>query len=147
MNKADQEVRNPPDYEKMKVTDSLNEVRMKDIFTTYGYPNEKLIGVATSSERTDIVFLLMHFKDTAYFRPLLYEFIKKGECPPNVLGSMIDSRERGAGMFTYGMYNNADSIEIRDFKNLDKRRTAIGLRPWKQHKETMELIMEKYARD
>lgn len=146
MNKADQKVRNPPDYEKMKVTDSLNEKRMKEIFKTYGYPNEKRIGVVTASESTDIVFMLMHFKDTAYFKPLLYECIKKGECPPNVLGSMIDSRERG-GKFTYGIYGNADSTEIKDFGNLDKRRTAIGLRPWKQHKETMKLIMAKYARD
>ena len=148
MNKADQEVRYDRDYEKMKVVDSLNEARMKAIFTTYGYPGEKLIGWdPSSSERTGITFLLMHFKDTAYFRPLLYECIKKGECPPQALGSMIDSQDRGSGIYTYGIYASTDSTEIKDFKNLDKRRTAIGLRPWKKQKETMELIRAKYAQD
>lgn len=147
MNKADQEVRNPPNYNKMKITDSLNEKRMKDIFKTFGYPNEKLTGTSTSSQRTDITFMLMHFKDTAYFRPFLYDCIKKGTCLPNILGAMIDSQDRSTGLYTYGVYGNTDSTEIKDFKNLDNRRTAIGLRPWKKHKETMELVMKKYAQE
>ncbi len=145
MNKADQEIRSSSDYEKMKIVDSTHENRMKTIFKTYGYPDEKLIGASTPSQRTDITIMLMHFKDTTYFKPILYEFIKKGECPPNVLGAMIDSQDRGSGIYTYGIYPSVDSTEIKDFENLDKRRTAIGLRPWKKHKETMKLIVEKYS--
>ena len=144
MNKVDQEVRNPPDYAKMKIVDSLNEQRMKEIFSTYGYPDEHLIGLATPSERTDITVMLMHFKDTAYFKSVLYEFIKKGTCPPNALGRMIDSQERSTGIYTYGTYENADSTEIKDFKNLDRRRMAIGLSPWKKRKEMIKLIRKKY---
>lgn len=143
MTQADQEVRNPPDYKKMKIVDSVHENRVKEIFKTYGYPDERLVGLSVPSQNTDITLMLIHFKDTAWFKPVLYECIKKGICSPNALGAMIDSQDRSATLFTYGIYNNLNSMQIKDFKNLDARRTAIGLRPWKKQREVMELLMAK----
>lgn len=40
---------------------------------------------------------MRHFKDKAYFRPLLYDYIKKGECSPHDLRSIIDRMEKFNG--------------------------------------------------
>tara|TARA_R110000850_G_scaffold190308_2_gene316166 strand:- start:6159 stop:7067 length:909 start_codon:yes stop_codon:yes gene_type:complete len=135
------------DYEKMQFVDSINENRIKEIFETYGYPSDKLIGPSTVDEHTDITAMLMHFKDTTYFKPILLDYIKKGDAPPRILPSMIDSRLRRAEQFWYGIYNNADSTKIKDFKNIDKRRVAVGLRPYQMEKEYFELIRKKYNID
>ncbi len=124
--------------------DSINQVRMKEIFELYGYPNSNLIGWAKVGENTDIRYTLMHFKDTAYFRPRLQKFIANGHCSPYVLAFMIDSWDRGSNTFTYGIYNDVDSTMIKDFKNLDERRKTIGLRPWKMEMELRDLLIERY---
>lgn len=146
MLKSDQEVRNdyPLDYDKMKEVDESNQKRMKEIFETYGYPNEKLIGYSNKNENVDISFMLMHFDDLDYFKPKLLGFIKKGECNPYTLASMVDSNDRENRIYTYGIYSSVDSTEIRDFPNLDKRRKSIGLRTLKDHNKTMSLLMNKY---
>tara|TARA_R110002012_G_scaffold116881_2_gene264712 strand:- start:10196 stop:11101 length:906 start_codon:yes stop_codon:yes gene_type:complete len=146
MLKLDQEVRNGGtlDYERMKKVDDSNQKRMKEIFETYGYPNEKLIGYSNRNENVDISFMLMHFDDLNYFKPKLLDFIKKGECSPYTLANMVDSNDRRDKMYTYGIYSTVDSTEIKDFPNLDSRRKSIGLRSLKDHNKTMSLLMKKY---
>lgn len=135
------------DYDKMQFVDSINENRVKEIFETYGYPSNKLIGPSTIDEQTDITAMLMHFDDTIYFKPVLLDFIKKGEAPPGVLPNMIDRKLLGKEKYTYGIYHNTDSSQIKDFKNVDKRRISVGLRPYKMEKEHFELIRKKYNID
>lgn len=145
MNSQDQVVRyGEIDYDKMRMVDSINESRLKEIFEIYGFPSEKLIGPRTLDEHTDITVMLMHFSDTTYFKPLLLDYIKKGEAPPRVLPNMIDSKLRAADKFSYGIYQNLDSTTIKDFNNVDKRRIAVGLRPYQMEKDHFELIRKKY---
>lgn len=145
MNSQDQVVRyGEIDYDKMRMVDSINENRIKEIIEKYGYPSDKLIGPRTMDEPTDITVMLMHFSDTTYFKPLLLDYIKKGDAPPQVLPNMIDRKLLGVEKFTYGIYHNSDSSQIRDFKNVDKRRISVGLRPYEMEKEHFELIRKKY---
>ncbi len=145
MNYQDQLVRTEnTDYDKMQYVDSINEIRIKEIFETHGFPGDRLIGPSTMDERTNITVMLMHFKDTTYFKPVLLNFISKGEAPPETLPNMIDRKLLGVQKFTYGIYHNSDSSEIKDFKNVDKRRISVGLRPYEMEKEHFELIREKY---
>lgn len=147
MNLADQKVRKGDiDFQKLTTVDSINEKRMKEIFTKYGYPNYKLVGHSiNSNEDTDIGAMLMHFKDTIFFKPQLLKFISKGEAPPSQLARMIDSQQRSIGIFTYGVYQNVDSTKINNFEKIDQTRTEIGLRPYKMEKEYWKLIREKYS--
>lgn len=146
MLKSDQEVRHGDtlDYERMKKVDDSHQKRIKEIFETYGYPNEKLIGYSNKNENVDISLMLMHFDDLEYFKPKLLDFIKRGECTPYVLAYMVDSNDRKDSMYTYGIYSTVDSTEIKDFSNLDSKRKSIGLRSLEDHNRTISLIMKKY---
>jgi hypothetical protein len=119
----------------MRRTDSINEQKIKYIFDNYGYPNDKLVGHANTHrippffDIVEINTMLMHFDDTAYFRPKLLEFIKKGECQPVNLGRFIDSyqrRDTAKLKFIYGTYSNSLD-KVKDLPNLDNRRKAIGM--------------------
>ncbi len=144
MIKEDQEVRVNKIPSEMKTIDSMHQSKIKRIFTLYGFPNEKLIRGSTLNESIDITTMMMHFNDVEYFKPILLEFIKKGECSPSVLANMVDSNDRKENLFTYGIYENLDTSKIKDFKNLNMRRTSIGLRTIEQHKKTRDLIIKKY---
>lgn len=142
---ADQKVRQKPiNWQLANKTDSLHEIRIKEIIKQYGFPNADLIGPSTWESRTDITVMLMHFNDTTYFKPVLLDFIRKGQAAPNLLANMIDSRLRFAGQFSYGIYDNADSTQIKDFHKIDERRMAIGLPPFKLRKKKMEILRKKY---
>lgn len=140
MNKLDQKVRQQPiDYKKLEKVDSINQNRVKEIFKQFGYPGPKLVGNPSMSQRTGLKTLFFHFNDTTYFKPILFDFIRKGEAPADILGCMLDSQQRARGFFDYGIYDNIDSTSILNFSNLDKRRVAVGLRPWKQEKRLAAL--------
>lgn len=146
MNLADQKVRKGDiDFQELTTVDSINEKRMKEIFIEYGYPHYKLIGHSENLEEdTDIGAMLMHFKDTIFFKQKLLKYIKKGEASPDQLAKMIDSQQRSVGIFTYGVYQNVDSTKIKDFEKIDQTRTEIGLRPYKMEKEYWKLIRSKF---
>lgn len=146
MNLADQKVRTGDiDIQTLVTIDSINEKRMKEIFIKYGYPNYKLVGHSiNSNEDTDIGAMLMHFKDTIFFKPKLLEFIRNGEAPPRQLASMTDSQQRSVGEFTYGIYQNVDSTKIKNFNKIDQTRMEIGLRPYQMEKEYWKLIRSKF---
>ena len=110
--------------------DSTNEQRIKEIIEQYGYPNERLIGFKNFMLASSITTMIMHFEDTAYFKPVLLQFIKQGKCEPRTLGSFVDSRQRmdtRTDKYIYRIYDNAEDHEIWDIANLDNRRQAIGL--------------------
>ena len=137
-------VNNTPEcWQTMNKTDSINEKQMKEIFEQYGYPNERVIGRKDPMLAGRITPMIMHFEDTAYFKPVLLQFIKKGECPPIVLGSFVDSRQRmesRTDKFIYRMYDNEIDDAIWDIANLDNRRKSIGL-PSMEMKHKRDSIM------
>lgn len=140
MNDLDQKVRQSPvDYNEMKRVDSIHKKRMKEIFKQYGYPHYGLIGKPKMGERTYNKVLLMHFFDSAYFSPLLIESTKKGIAPPGYAGYIVEREKLDSRDFIYGIYDNAEASQIIDFKNLDKRRAAVGLPPWKLKKQVDSL--------
>ena len=138
----DQKVRNEEDsdtkWQHLNEVDSINTLKMKEIFKNYGFPNAKMLGYSNYEPNelySRIKVMLMHFieiQDTAYFKPVLLKFIEKGECAPQVLGSYVDSRDRfnmEKQKYTYGTYYNTRD-QIKDFENLDERRKAIGMPPF-----------------
>ena len=140
MKAEDQRVRRDPvDWVVTNKTDSIHQKRIKEILTKYGYPNSDLVGHGYFQERPTLEVLLMHFNDTTWFKPRLLEFIRKGEAPPEVLPNMIDSRRRNTNEYTYGIYRQTDSTEIKNFQTLDSRRVKVGLRPYNMQKEYWEL--------
>lgn len=148
MNRLDQEVRQSPiDFIEMERVDSVHQKRIKEIFNQYGYPSAQLVGKDdfNQGERMDIGTLFFHFDDTIYFKPVLLKMIEDGEAPADILGNMIDSRQRSRGFYDYGIYDNSDSTDILDFKNVDKRRVAVGLAPWKLKKRVDALRRAYYG--
>ncbi|TVZ21772.1 hypothetical protein JM84_0650 [Dokdonia sp. Hel_I_63] len=142
MNRLDQEVRQPPiDFIEMERVDSIHQKRIKAIFKEHGYPSAQLVGKDNfdQGERVGVKTLFFHFDDTIYFKPVLLKMIEDGEAPADILGKMIDSRQRSRGFYDYGIYDNVDSTNILDFKNIDKRRIAVGLAPWKLKKRVDSL--------
>ncbi|UOK42537.1 MULTISPECIES: hypothetical protein [Flavobacterium] len=148
MKQNDQRVRQKPiDFEEMKRVDEKNEKRFKEIVQQYGYPTESVIGKYSlpNVQSLEVGVLVFHFNDIEYWKPIFLDLIRKGKAPANIYGNIVDSHYRSANMFVYGIYNNVDSTNISEFDKLDERRTAVGLRPWKQEKKLHELIKKKYG--
>ena len=124
-----------------KRVDSLNENRFKEIFKTYEYPNENLIGNWSIDKKiANVTLFLFHFKDIEYFKPIFFDYVKNGKSEPELYASLIDSHDRKRGIFTYRIYTNLTNDQIEDLPNLDKRRTSVGLRPWKMELEYRKLM-------
>ncbi|MDR1652713.1 MAG: hypothetical protein LBS01_03505 [Prevotellaceae bacterium] len=146
----DQTVRNKTQYNRklMEETDSINEQKIKYIFDNYGYPDEKLVGLSNKTIfKVDISTMLMHFSDTAYFRPKLLEFIRKGECQPVILGNFIDSyqrRDTAKLKYVYGIYSNSLD-KVKDFQNMDVRRKSIGMPTLAMQQKRDSLINIRFA--
>lgn len=151
MNKEDQRVRtkDPIDFEEMKRVDSINLIRLKDIFKEYGYPSQKLIGNwMLDKEIADVSTMIMHIhgeENLAYFKPIFLKWVQCGKTEnPTIYANLIDSNDRLKEIFTYGIYDNVGSEKIEDFENIDSRRTSVGLSPWGMGKEIHRLISVKY---
>jgi hypothetical protein len=148
MSVKDQAIRknwNPNDkiyMKKLKEVDSVNEVRIKEIFEKYGYPDGRLIGYNNTLFWNGIGVMLMHFSDTAYFKSVLLKFIEQGKCPPLELGKFVDSyarRDTARLKYIYGIYSNALD-KVKDIENLDSRRKAIGMPPLELKQKRDSLI-------
>ncbi|MDR0694496.1 MAG: hypothetical protein LBF81_04250 [Prevotellaceae bacterium] len=138
------------DFIQQQATDAVHEARIKEIFETHGYPGQRLIGYKNTLWWSGIDALLMHFSDTTYFPPALLNFIEKGECSPDILGSFVDSRCRmktNKDRFIYGIYSNIGDEEIWDVANLDKRRQAIGMSTKRMKQQRDSLIAIKYRNE
>jgi hypothetical protein len=122
--------------------DFVNEKLLKNIFEKYGYPNIKMLGFPNQRISGSVGTMLMHFRnssDSAYFKSKLLEFIEKGECPPIVLSSFVDSyslSDTTRLKYTYGIYTG-ELYRVKDIENLNKRRLSIG----------MPTVRQAYLRD
>lgn len=136
-------------WEIINETDSINEIELKKIVETYGYPDERIIGgFKIDHQPIDPGILLFHFDDYKYWTTTLEELIKKGQAPPQSLGNFVDSYQRriqDQKKFIYGIYDNAGEDRIVDYENLDERRVSIGLPPMKLKKSIDSLKRAFYS--
>jgi hypothetical protein len=127
--------------------DSVNEMLLKDIFEKQGYPNLKMLGFQNQRTVDKITTMLFHCNsDTAYFKTKLLEFIKRGECYPDVLGCFVDSYARSDTAqlkFIYGIYQNTID-KVKDVQNVDKRRMAIGMPTLEMKQKRDSILSAKY---
>lgn len=134
-------------WQQMRTTDAVHEIRTKEIFETYGYPNQRLIGHKNTLWWSGINTMLMHFSDTTYFPRILLNYAENGECSPLVLANFVDSNCRSKpnkDKFIYGIYSNVSDEELWDCANLDKRRLSIGMPTRQMQQQRDSLIAIKY---
>jgi hypothetical protein len=116
--------------------DSINYVKLIKIIHEKGFPLSKHIKY-TQMQRMyvfgNLLPIIMHINDSVNveeIKQILLENIKRGDCSPLMLGSLIDrlclSKRT---LFVYGTYDGIKREDIFDIDNLDKRRAAIGLPP------------------
>lgn len=137
----------------LRHVDSCNFYNLKEILSEYGFPLAQ--GKRFSLRQRDMVSaslsaMCMHLVDSAYMAfltPILYQNIKSGDCPPEFLGNMFDSRARADSCFPYGMYVNVGKEMICDVEHLDERRAAIGLPPHRLSCQTTLANLKRYAVD
>lgn len=130
----DQSVRtNGFNQEEAKVIDSINQIKLLKIVEECDcYPSYNINKVGNYNVDEfdpDISVLVMHISRNKadFWKPILLDLIKRGRAPASLYGSLSDSVLRINGMFDYGIYQNVGPELINDYKNLDKRRIAVGL--------------------
>ena len=127
----DQKYRSKEDYDEdlFLLADAKNSTLLKQTFEKYGYPSIYKIGIkGNDGINIHVYSIMLHMvmsKDYEYLKNKLYEFIKSGECPPEVYSVFVDRHEsiynKRILYGDYGIIENVDSTLI------DKNRKAIGL--------------------
>ncbi len=137
----------------LRRVDSCNFYDFKEILSEYGFPlaqGKRFSLQQRSMVSASLSAMCMHLVDSthmAFLTPILYQNIKSGDCPPEFLGNMFDSKAREDGCFSYGMYVNVGKEMICDVEHLDERRAEIGLPPHKLSCKTTLANLKKYAID
>jgi hypothetical protein len=150
MKEEDQSVRINRDYEGLKRVDSINDLKLRKIVADCDcFPDEMFPQFGNSSVddqffRATIFAFHINRERAEYWKPIFLDLIKRGRAPAEIYGSLIDSNLRGADKFEFGIYKGTKSEKINDYKNLDKRRIAVGLATWQLEKDILELITKKY---
>lgn len=128
-------------------TDSINQIKLKDIVLKYGFPDERIIGgYNIDNQNVYPGILLFHFDDYDFWSVELKKLIEQGEAPPRSLGTFVDSYNRRLPedkKFIYGIYDNVGEENIVDYENLNKRRVSIGLPP-RELKRTVDSLKQIY---
>ncbi|MEM6719219.1 MAG: hypothetical protein AAF611_07905 [Bacteroidota bacterium] len=134
MKSSDQLYRNGSYKENKQKQDSidlLNARELKNIFETYGFPSDRVIGNYTiNDDFVNIDALLLHTKDSIrrnYFIPTILKYVRQGKANPRYVGFMEDQLLIYAGKEQYyGTYQNAPLMSV-DTSEINKRRQSIGL--------------------
>ncbi|MDR2651500.1 MAG: hypothetical protein LBC68_04190 [Prevotellaceae bacterium] len=136
-----------------KQFDSIDKINYKiliQLIHQNGFPlskNMKYMFMDRITVYRCIMPILMHINDSSWFeemKSVLIENIRNGDCPPQLLGNMVDRHYLSTKKFIYGIYNNTSKEQIFDLPNLDKRRAEIGLPPHKVKCEIENLFHKKY---
>ena len=151
MQEEDQKYRNA-DYrenvEKQREIDNYNTKRLIEIFESFGFPDESLIGsYSVDNKRPDVHLLLLHTPDSIrmnYFVPKLKEFVKNGSCDPYILGTLIDQfhlyNDDPQIYGTYGAQGGGYAKMISDLKQVNKNRISIGLQSLELKEKRKQLL-------
>lgn len=128
--------------------DSLNFIKLRRIFETYGFPNNNLIGNHTvrTLAGNDILTVIRHatIDDLRnYFIPKLEYFVRKGYCHPEEYAGILDYYQlRQGGIPIYGTIINYDLKKYKLESNV--KRAEIGLCNIELSEERDKLIKKKY---
>jgi len=142
----------PSKVAKQDSIDSLNTKRLIEIFETYGYPNQGVLGHnSIDGIPTMVSTMLLHTEDSIrmnYFVPKMNEFVANGTCDPTVLGSMIDQFHLYNGdPQIYGTYRGRTSRYANMISNrglINENRKEIGLPPLELAEKIDSLKKIKY---
>lgn len=133
------------DFDKVKIVNNKNAQLFKWSFEKYGYPSLSKIGFGKKQNfQINMYALLLHMAESdeyPYLKNKLYEYVKKGDCPPEYYTSLVDRYEsRNNNRVVFGSYNlfvdKIDSIQV------DSSRKDIGL-PSLNHQN--RLIKDRYS--
>ena len=135
--KKDQLYRQNGDYGKnMSSSDSINKVKLRQIFSKYDYPSEKLIGeFYIDSTDVDLSFAFLHTESEFrmnFLLPKVLIAVKKGLSYPELYTQSYDRylEDYKGGKQLYGSYKLErvkKTTEIINEKKLDSIRKSIGL--------------------
>jgi hypothetical protein len=146
ISEADQEVRkenNPPtfDRKKMRQTDSINQIKLLKIIEKYGFPNLRLFGNKDPELDAKIGAMCVHFWENKEFGEMLLRFVREGKCEPIWYGFFVDKKmlEKHKKVI-FAFLKNTKDDQIKDIKNLNKRRVSIGMPTREMERKRSELI-------
>ena len=135
--KKDQYYRRVGDYGKnMNIFDSINKVKLREIFSKYDYPYEKLIGeFYIDSLDVDLSFVFLHTESkfrNSFLLPKVLIAVKKGLAYPELYAQSYDRylEDYNGGKQLYGSYNlqrDKKNTELINNKKIDSIRSSIGL--------------------
>lgn len=123
--------RSSEDIKNQNKIDSVNTLKMMDIFEKIGFPGRNVIGGFNIDDTpVSCNVILLHTKDSirlSYFAPKIKEFINNGTASPILYGSLIDQYfiYKGQEQF-YGTYQNSPMSNTK-ISELNMRRKDIGL--------------------
>ncbi len=134
MFQADQEVRSPYDYAKMRIVDSMNMTGLLSLMNSYGYPSAKIIGDKSASYAFIMLLHMDQDENNKVFKPILEKAYNEGYLRPNGL-AMIEDRRRNWGKEKLEQYyytlpsDNYDQFSLEEKDEINRRRDSIGLAP------------------
>ena len=133
----DQLYRQNADYGKnMSISDSINKIKLTQIFSKYDYPSEKLIGeFYIDSTDVDLSFVFLHTERKFrinFLLPKVLIAVKKGLAYPELFTQSYDRylEDYKGGKQLYGSYNLERVKKITELineKKIDSIRKSIGL--------------------
>ncbi|MDR3226410.1 MAG: hypothetical protein LBT56_01905 [Prevotellaceae bacterium] len=129
------------DYKTMYKTDSINKIKLLQIIEKYGFPNASLYVDKDSDLHTRITAMCVHFWKDKEFGKMLLRFVHEGKCGPEVYGFFVDKEMlEEHKKLIFGVFNHTKKKEVKDFKNLNKRRISIGMPTREMEQRRNELI-------
>lgn len=157
MKTQDQKYRASADADKywpaQNAIDSINALKLIDIFESVGYPNIRKIGHQSVDGyfQLDIGAMLLHTADsirTSYFIPKLRAFVEQGQCSPYDLAEVIDQYHLFNDNYQiYGTLfdQNGNITNLKYPQNVDSLRLTIGL-PTLRMEEVRDSLVKKLYR-
>ena len=121
---------------------NVNFQKLIHIISTKGFPLSSSIKYY-HYERSEVFFalysMLSHFASDSlivnYFKTTLPQYIRQGDCPPDMLSSIIDMYQwRNKQLSLYGI-NMPSPEKIFEYDKLDERRRYIGLPDYELSKQ------------
>jgi hypothetical protein len=134
---------------KIQKTDSINILKIRAILDKYGWLGEDVIG-KDGNRTLAIIMIHTDVQIQEKYYPLMKKAVKQHKLAPDLFALFTDKIDVNRGRpQTYGTqlhgYNDKVIIfdPIRDEKNVNKRRKAVGLPPIEDYKKMMEKIYLK----
>jgi hypothetical protein len=133
--------------QRMKQVDTENAKRIFEIIDQYGFPGLKLLGNKNPHLPTGIPGMFMHISDHEKIEDIILQFVRDGECPPDLYATIIDRKTmlvKGKKTCIYAAYSNTTDDQIIDIAHLDERRLSIGMPTREMEKKRKELFDKKH---